>query len=182
MNNNIMAKNFNLFNGAREHIDSGLADLNSLLSVDTDYRVHIKKHTYGEYECTIAGIIDSKHFSVKATRDSVKYCIEAAIKAMKEAVLEYRSKVMDKRVGERQAASEAKKMVTDHYIDYDITRVTDVNKRKEVQLTPISDDEAIECLNNSDYAMYMYLDEMTLEVKGIYNRGDGYGVITFKAT
>ena len=172
MNTNIMVKNFNLFDGARNHIETGLEELNKLLEVDANYRVHIKKREYGEYECMISTTIDSKHFNIKATRDSVKFCIEAAIKAMKDTVLEYRSKVVTKRINAAYAV--------DKHEEAAVEKGDKITKVKNVHLTPVSDAEAIEALNESDKDMYMYLDEETLEVKGVYYRADGYGVINFK--
>lgn len=176
MNINIMAKGFDLVDGTRVALENELSDLNKLVKADPNYRVTLKKRDYGEYECTISTVVNCHDYNIRVTRKSIRSCIEAATKSLKEKILDDKSKMISKKLGaatddwsaiEKEHKGQTKKVVT---------------KEKEVQLIPISDDEAIAELNASDKDMYMYLDESTLEVKGVYHRAEGYGVITFKTT
>lgn len=174
MNINIVAKGFKLTPGTHEGVESELSELNKLIGEDNSYRVLIKKHNYGEYECLISTYAHGHSFNIKATRKSIRSSIEAAANALKDAILESKSKVISKKLNSNSGMPSQEASVEDkHEV---------ITKNKEVHLTPISDAEAIEQLNSHDFDMYMYLDEATLETKGVYHRDDGYGVITFKAT
>ena len=172
---NIHAKGFDLVKGTHEALKSELSTLNKIFGVDASYNVNIKKRIYGEYECSISTYIEPRNYTVKASRASIRDSIDAAVKAMKITVVSARLKDLDKQ-----------KTITDSFgNEHEISRIDNsgkITKTKEVHLTPISDAEAIEQLNDSDNDMFMYLDEKTLEVKGIYHRGLEYGVITFKTT
>ena len=176
MNVNVRAKGFDLVPGTHDALNDELSDLNKILGIDTDYRVTIKKRVYGEYECMISTYIEPRNYNVKATRKSIRASIEAAAKALKEMILEERSKFISKKMNANISDWDSIETAEKH------ERKVTVTKQKEVYLTPISDADAIEALNDSDKDMYMYLDEETLEVKGVYHRADGYGVITFKTT
>ena len=173
---NVRAKGFDLVPGTHEAINAELSDLNKILGVDASYNVSIKKRVYGEYECMISTYIEPRDYNIKATRKSIRSAIEAAAKAMKEMILEERSKFITKKLN--AAVDNWDTVETEDKAP----RKVSVTKKKDVFLTPISDAEAINELNASDKDMYMYLDEETLEVKGVYHRADGYGVITFKTT
>ena len=170
---NVLAKGFELSPGTHEGIEQELTDLSKILKVtDPSYRVTIKKRVYGEYECMISTYMHSRNYNVKATRKSIRASIEAAAKALKEMALEDHAKHIDKRIN---SARDVQDTVKDSTVGKQ-----KVTKQKDVHLTPISDEDAIIQLNESEHDMFMYLDESTLEVKGVYHRADGYGVITFK--
>ena len=174
MNINIVAKGFKLTPGTHEGVESELSELNKILGEDNSYRVLVKKHNYGEYECMISTYAHGHSFNIKATRKSIRSSIEAAANALKDALIENKSKIISKKLGSNSGVNNQDEEAT-------VSHET-VTKNKEVHLTPISDDEAIEQLNSNDFDMYMYLDEATLEIKGVYHRDNGYGVITFKTT
>lgn len=169
---NVVAKGFDLLPGMHDAIEQELTDLSKIISADPNYRVTIKKRVYGEYECMISTYIRSKNFNVKATRKSIRDAFEAAAKALKGMILESHDKFLTKKMNSAQGV-EVHEDASEHNNEV-------VTKHKEVYLTPISDADAIRKLNDSDFDMFMYLDEATLEVKGVYHRDDGYGVITFK--
>lgn len=168
---NIMAKGFELKSGTHEGIENELSDLNKIIGDDLSYRVTIKKRVYGEYECMISTYYKSRTYNIKATRKSIKAAIEASARDLKGMILENNAKVISKKLNAANDTKHTNKV--DHK--------SSVTKHKEVQLTPISDAEAIANLDESGHDMFMYLDEATLEVKGVYHRADGYGVITFKS-
>ena len=168
---NIVAKGFELVAGTHEAINDEINQLNKTLAINPNYRVTLKKRVYGEYECSITTSINSKPMTVRATRNSIRFAIEAAVKALKEMAIENKDKVITKKMNgtyEKEDAPVAEK------------EAEEITKHKDVHLTPISDEEAIDELNKTDFDMYVYLDEATLETKAVYHRAEGYGVITFK--
>lgn len=179
MNINFVVKGFELTQGARDGVEAELTSIEKMLNFKaTSYNVTIKKLEYGEYECRINTRVNSRDISVKVSRISVRKSIEAAARALKDTVIANNSKAIASKRGE----------ATCDFEDEDTCKTCKskthgkVTKVKDVHLTPVSDEEAIKQLQNSSFDMYMYLDEATLELKGVYYRGDGYGVINFKTT
>lgn len=172
MNINILGKNMNLAPGTHMGVKKDLENLCKFLDIDTTFDVRLNKLDYNEIECRISTLIDSSRYNIKVTRETVYGAVDAAVKALKEKVLEDRHKLTDKKMSAIYNHKEA--------AEKEVEEKDVITKIKDIHLTPISDAEAIEELNNSRHDVYMYLDEATLEVKGVYKRSEGYGLINFK--
>ena len=170
----IVANGFELTQNAPKIIEGKFENLREEVGNKSDYRVNITKTVDG-YECKVVTHMFNKAFTVTVDRDNFHDVVDSAVKAIKDAMREYKDKIIDKRINSCHDFDEYTRYECN---DVDVKTVT---RHKEVHLTPVSDDEAIEMLNKTNNNIYIYLDDKTLELKAVYERADGYGVITFKA-
>lgn len=85
----------------------------------------------------------------------------------------------------RMKRNNKKSPIVDFIVDFDTENIeqdeTKVVKRKNIEMKPMSEEEAILQMNLLDHAFYIFKDSETNEVAVVYRRQDGnYGIIEIK--
>lgn len=118
-------------------------------------------------------------------RDSIRYAINKAVDKLHRQIDRFKSKRKSKnqRVRDRYRATIAELDIAEEVPEYDIPETdaaepTEILRRKQVELIPMNEDEAIEQLELLDHNFYMFMNAESTEVNVLYRRENGgYGIL-----
>ncbi|MCY3781007.1 MAG: ribosome-associated translation inhibitor RaiA [Chloroflexi bacterium] len=118
-------------------------------------------------------------------RDTIRYAINKAVDKLHRQIDRFKSKRKSKnqRVRDRYRATIAELNIAEDVPDYDLPQPEaaeqiEILRRKQVELIPMNEDEAIEQLELLDHNFYMFMNAETTEVNVLYRRENGgYGIL-----
>lgn len=143
---------------------------------DTDLfaRVVCKVYsTHHKVEITVSGT-RKETLRSEVTEDDIYAAIDRSIDKLMKQVRRYKTKYRDK------TGREAVKEV-DHRLDEEELLVKDIVRHKELELEPMTKEEAIDQMELLGHDFFVYLDKTTHKTNVIYVRDDGkYAVIETK--
>ena len=118
-------------------------------------------------------------------RDTIRFAINKAVDKLHRQIDRFKSKRKSKnqRVRDRYRATIAELDIAEEVPGYDIPATdaaapTEILRRKQVELIPMNEDEAIEQLELLDHNFYMFMNAESTEVNVLYRRENGgYGIL-----
>ena len=118
-------------------------------------------------------------------RDTIRFAISKAVDKLHRQIDRFKSKRRSKnqRVRDRYRATMAELDIAEDVPQYDLPEAEaaepeDILRRKQVELIPMNEDEAIEQLELLDHNFYMFMNADTKQVNVLYRRENGgYGIL-----
>ncbi len=118
-------------------------------------------------------------------RDTIRFAINKAVDKLHRQIDRFKSKRRSKnqRVRDRYRATMAELDIAEDVPQYDLpepetAEAEDILRRKQVELIPMNEDEAIEQLELLDHNFYMFMNADTTQVNVLYRRENGgYGIL-----
>ncbi len=118
-------------------------------------------------------------------RDTIRFAINKAIDKLHRQIDRFKSKRKSKnqRVRDRYRATIAELDIAEDVPEYDLpepeeAEPTEIFRRKQVELIPMNEEEAIEQLELLDHNFYMFMNADTTQVNVLYRRENGgYGIL-----
>ena len=119
------------------------------------------------------------------SRDTIRFAINKAVDKLHRQIDRFKSKRKSKnqRVRDRYRATMAELTIAEDVPDYDLPAAeaaerTEIIRRKQVELIPMNEDEAIEQLELLDHNFYMFMNADSAQVNVLYRRENGgYGIL-----
>ena len=119
-------------------------------------------------------------------RDTIRFAINKAVDKLHRQIDRFKSKRKSKaqKVRDKYRATIAELDVAEDIpesaleVDDDATAQTEILRRKQVELIPMNEDEAIEQLELLDHNFYMFMNADSARVNVLYRRDNGgYGIL-----
>ena len=118
-------------------------------------------------------------------RDTIRFAVNKAVDKLHRQIDRFKSKRRSKnqRVRDRYRATMAELNIAEDVPQYDLpepeaAEPEDILRRKQVELIPMNEDEAIEQLELLDHNFYMFMNADTTQVNVLYRRENGgYGIL-----
>ncbi len=118
-------------------------------------------------------------------RDTIRFAVNKAVDKLHRQIDRFKSKRRSKnqRVRDRYRATMAELDIAEDVPQYDLpepeaAEPEDILRRKQVELIPMNEDEAIEQLELLDHNFYMFMNADTTQVNVLYRRENGgYGIL-----
>ena len=119
-------------------------------------------------------------------RDTIRYAINKAVDKLHRQIDRFKSKRKSKnqRVRDRYRATLAELDAAEEVPEYALTTAeeaaaqTEILRRKQVELIPMNEEEAIEQLELLDHNFYMFMNADSTRVNVLYRRDNGgYGIL-----
>ena len=119
------------------------------------------------------------------SRDTIRFAINKAVDKLHRQIDRFKSKrkAKNQRVRDRYRATMAELVIAEDVPDYEPAAAetreeTEILRRKQVELIPMNEEEAIEQLELLDHAFYMFMNADTTRVNVLYRRENGgYGIL-----
>ena len=119
------------------------------------------------------------------SRDTIRFAINKAVDKLHRQIDRFKSKrkAKNQRVRDRYRATMAELVIAEDVPDYEpaaaeTSEETEILRRKQVELIPMNEEEAIEQLELLDHAFYMFMNADTTRVNVLYRRENGgYGIL-----
>lgn len=117
-------------------------------------------------------------------RDTIRVTINKAVDKLYRQIDRFKGKRKSKRVRDKYKATIAELDLAEDVPEYEIPDAEDfvpqidIVRRKNVELLPMNEDEAIEQLELLDHSFYMFVNAETNKVNVLYRRNNGgYGML-----
>ncbi len=118
-------------------------------------------------------------------RDSIRHAVNHAVNKLYRQIDRFKGKRRNKKRGYNKYQATVEELnVAEEVPEYDIPEVEepeleeDIIRRKQVELVPMSEGEAIDQLELLDHGFYMFLNAESQEVNVLYRRENGgYGIL-----
>lgn len=119
-------------------------------------------------------------------RDTIRFAINKAVDKLHRQIDRFKSKRKSKaqKVRDKYRATIAELDVAEDIpesaleVDDDAAAQTEILRRKQVELIPMNEDEAIEQLELLDHNFYMFMNADSAQVNVLYRRDNGgYGIL-----
>ena len=119
-------------------------------------------------------------------RDTIRWAINKAVDKLHRQIDRFKSKrkAKNQRVRDRYRATMAELSMAEEVPAYDIPDATvaaaptDIFRRKQIELMPMNEEEAIEQLELLDHNFYMFMNAESAEINVLYRRDNGgYGIL-----
>ncbi len=119
------------------------------------------------------------------SRDTIRFAINKAVDKLHRQIDRFKSKRKSKnqKVRDRYRATLAELDIAEDVPEYalsedDEATRTEILRRKQVELIPMNEEEAIEQLELLDHNFYMFMNTVTTQVNVLYRRDNGgYGIL-----
>lgn len=119
------------------------------------------------------------------SRDTIRFAINKAVDKLHRQIDRFKSKRKSKnqRVRDRYRATMAELVIAEDVPEYARPEVeaaapSEILRRKQVELIPMNEDEAIEQLELLDHNFYMFMNAESERVNVLYRRENGgYGIL-----
>ncbi len=170
----LLTKNVQITEGIEDNIKSSLSKLDKYFKgEELVAKVTIKTYSIGQ-KIEIELPIDESHVLRQETVERDLYqAIDLATDKLEKQIKKVKNRAQD-HVNER-------KEFLDYFAEFEVKQeeVSKITKRKELDLQPMSEEEAILQFEIIGHDFFVFLDGRTDETKLLYQRKDGeYGVIT----
>lgn len=170
----LLTKNVEITEGIKENVISSLSGLDKYFKEEElTAKVTIKTYTVGQ-KIEIELPIDKTHVLRQETVERDLYqAINVATAKLEKQIRKVKNRAADHE-NERQ-------VLLDYFADFESNEeVSKITKRKELELLPMSEEEAVLQFEIIGHDFFLFLDGRTDETKLLYKRKDGeYGIITF---
>lgn len=119
----------------------------------------------------------------KVDRSTIKAAITAASDKMYRRISRFKGKRRSKRVRDRYAATPDELTIAEGFpevddLESDEAETEHIIRRKDVMMTAMNEDEAVEQMELLGHTFFVYFDADTNSVNVVYKRrGEGYGLI-----
>ena len=119
-------------------------------------------------------------------RDTIRFAVNKAVDKLHRQIDRFKSKRKSKqqRVRDKYKATLAELDMAEAVPEYDVPNAeafvppADIFRRKQVELMPMNEQEAIEQLELLDHNFYMFMNADTAQVNVLYRRQNGgYGIL-----
>lgn len=119
-------------------------------------------------------------------RDTIRWAINKAVDKLHRQIDRFKSKrkAKNQRVRDRYRATMAELDMAEEVPAYDIPDATvaatptDIFRRKQIELMPMNEEEAIEQLELLDHTFYMFMNAESAQINVLYRRDNGgYGIL-----
>lgn len=118
-------------------------------------------------------------------RDTIRFAINKAVDKLHKQIDRFKSKRKSKnqRVRDRYRATIAELDIAEEVPEYNLSETaaaepTEILRRKQIELIPMNEDEAIEQLELLDHSFYMFMNADSTQVNVLYRRENGgYGIL-----
>ncbi len=119
-------------------------------------------------------------------RDTIRWAINKAVDKLHRQIDRFKSKrkAKNQRVRDRYRATMAELNMAEEVPAYDIPDATvagaptDIFRRKQVEMMPMNEEEAIEQLELLDHTFYMFMNAESAQINVLYRRDNGgYGIL-----
>ncbi len=119
------------------------------------------------------------------SRDTIRFAINKAVDKLHRQIDRFKSKRKSKnqRVRDRYRATMAELVIAEDVPEYalpepETAASAEILRRKQVELIPMNEDEAIEQLELLDHNFYMFMNAESARVNVLYRRENGgYGIL-----
>lgn len=170
----LQTKNVEITEGIEESVKASLSGLDKYFKgEDLVAKVTIKTYSIGQ-KIEIELPIDSKHVLRQETVERDLYqAISVATDKLEKQIRKVKNRAADHN-NDRQD-------FLDYFAEFETQEdVTKITKRKELDLQPMSEEEAVLQFEIIGHDFFVFLDGRSEETKLLYKRKDGeYGIITF---
>lgn len=130
--------------------------------------VKVKNH-----EQKVEVTIPLKKFILRAeeTKEDLYAAIDVVVDKIERQIRKNKTKLQSKKIKERD-------IIIDYVEDYDETEENKIVKRKEIEVKPMSEEEAIIQMELLGHDFYLFKNSLSLKPTLVYKREDGnYGII-----
>lgn len=119
-------------------------------------------------------------------RDTIRWAINKAVDKLHRQIDRFKSKrkAKNQRVRDRYRATISELNMAEEVPAYDIPDATiasapaDIFRRKQVEMMPMNEEEAIEQLELLDHNFYMFMNAESAQINVLYRRDNGgYGIL-----
>ena len=118
-------------------------------------------------------------------RDTIRFAINKAVDKLHRQIDRFKSKRKSKnqKVRDRYRATVAELDMAESSPEFtadadETTPPTEIFRRKQVEMMPMNEDEAIEQLELLDHSFYLFMNADTAEINVLYRRDSGgYGIL-----
>ncbi len=170
----LLTKNVEITEGIEESVKSALSGLDKYFKDgELTAKVTIKTYSVGQ-KIEIELPIDGKHVLRQETVERDLYqAIDVATDKLEKQIRKVKNRAADHE-NERQ-------VLFDYFAEFETSEeVSSITKRKELELLPMSEEEAVLQFEIIGHDFFLFLDGNTNDTKLLYKRKDGeYGIITF---
>lgn len=170
----LLTKNVEITEGIKESVISSLSGLDKYFKEEElTAKVTIKTYTVGQ-KIEIELPIDKTHVLRQETVERDLYqAINVATTKLEKQIRKVKNRAADHE-NERQ-------VLLDYFADFESNEeVSKIAKRKQLELLPMSEEEAVLQFEIIGHDFFLFIDGRTDESKLLYKRKDGeYGIITF---
>ncbi len=167
-------KNVQITEGIEENIKSSLSHLDKYFKdEELTAKVTIKTYSVGQ-KIEIELPIDKKHVLRQETIERDLYqAINIATDKLEKQIRKVKNRAADH--------ENEKKVLLDFFTEFEtVEEASSITKRKHVELSPMSEEEAVLQFEIIGHDFFVFLDGSTSETKLLYKRKDGeYGIIAF---
>ncbi len=170
----LLTKNVEITPGIRESVESSLASLDKYFKeIEPVVKVTIKTYSIGQ-KIEIELHIDEKHILRQEVVERDLYdAINIATNKLEKQIKKVKNRALD--------YPNEREILLNYFSEFDSsTNQSKISKRKKVELSPMSEEEAILQFEIIGHDFFVFLDGQTNESKMLYKRKDGeYGIIEF---
>ncbi len=117
-------------------------------------------------------------------RNTIRAAIAKAVDKIYRQIDRFKGKRKSKRVHDKYSATLAELDIAEELPEFDIPDAedyqmpTDIFRRKQVELIPMNEEEAIEQMELLDHSFYMFMNSETDKANVLYRRENGgYGIL-----
>ena len=172
---NITARGFDLKQGTKDGIGKELQRIEKMLPDNASFDVTLAKDGY---KCDITVKYIGSFIRGEARADKIEPVIDMAVDDLKRKLRKLKTYLVDKKRkgGIDQIASmlePIEEVTMDDFESYDSSAV-DIQRKKNIQLQMMTDDEAIVQMEMLGHSFFVYL-ALNGQTCVIYKRGKGYG-------
>ena len=173
----VIGKNgFNPTDRNKQFIEEKLAKIEQYFKEVNDLRARVVCKVYPKYH-KVEVTIPTKNVTLRAEAigEDLYSSVDLSIDKLERQVRKYKT-----RVKEHKGKDALKETFSEGYFakEAEPVKAASLVRTKQINIVPLSDEEAMEQLELTDHDFFVYLDNVTLKVKVIYVREDGdYAVI-----
>lgn len=170
----LFTKNVEITEGIEESVKTALSGLDKYFKEEElTAKVTIKTYSVGQ-KIEVELPIDNKHVLRQETVERDLYqAISVATDKLEKQIRKVKNRAADHE-NERQ-------VLLDYFSEFESSEeISKITKRKELELLPMSEEEAVLQFEIIGHDFFVFLDGHTNDTKLLYKRKDGeYGIITF---
>ena len=164
----ILGKNYSLSNKLKDVITQKLSRLGKYFDDDALVKVVCSTAKGDKHIMEVTILLDKKILRAEVTTDNMYNNIDLIIPKLTRQIRKYRTKL-------------SKKVKEDVFANVEQPKAEDfksVVRSKSFEITPMTEDEAVEAFELIDHDFYVYLSKETGRVNILYRREDGdYGLL-----
>ena len=168
----VVGKNgFQPSQGNKDFITEKLGKVEQYFTEQGELRARVVCKVYPSYH-KVEVTIPTKNITLRAEAkgEDLYSAVDVSIDKLERQVRKYKT-----RVKEKKGKDALKDTFAEGYFkeDKEPVKVAKVVRNKQIELVPMSEDEAMEQLELTDHNFFVYLDRETLNIKVLYIREDG---------